>query len=637
MSKWAPDSREADTLFSDEQLTKLTPADEVVNDDFRTPVPTQMVSNGEYMPEPQTGQQKHVEERIKELADEAAKKLGISRRAFLSQSGGMAASFIAMNEVYGKIFNVDQNEMYEPEAYAAHAPPKDLFVLDDQLHIVRSSRVTGPGGGGSLRDISAGRHTSNNPLDLPDELGRKNYPWNPAMVNDPNVRSSWHLPNFIKWVYLDSQVTVGLLTNNNSAALPDDAGGTRPPRNVFESEAAEGLTAEQTMVSRNFINKVAGSKRALGHGQMYMGKGNLDYMRYQIEELKPDVWKGYNIATAAKVDFDPTSFMKRWRLDDEEVAYPTYELIDSYATKEKMKEYPGFRTLCVHKGLSTTAGREPELGHPLDIPKAASDYPHFNFVIYHACIRPGFWVANALDDVKSGRLRNARGEVGPAVKHGVPDILWSTEFAYLAAPFKNVYAEIGTTFASCIITFPTVAAHLFGQFLKILGEDRIVFGSDSVHYGAPQWQIDALWRFEIPEKIREKWGYPQLTERAKRKILGLNAARKLYKLPTGTRDYDDDGDEREHERGNDDGRGRGGAIYKPVPRDYQTKFDAETKRILEFSPNWVPCNINSDTAADSCAVNPLSLEDNFTKMKKLYAEAGGRPDHVRRGWLRTRR
>jgi hypothetical protein len=63
-----------------------------------------------------------------------------------------------------------------------------------------------------------------------------------------------------------------------------------------------------------------------------------------------------------------------------------------------------------------------------------------------------------------------------------------------------------------------------------------VYGSDSIWYGGPQWQIEAFWRFRIPESIRETWGYPQLTERAKRKILGLNSAR-LYDLPTGARHY----------------------------------------------------------------------------------------------------
>jgi len=77
MSKWAPDSREADSWFSDEQLEKLTPAD-AVDDGLRSPVPTQMVSNGEYLPNPQTDKQKRVEARIQELAGQAAKKLGVT-------------------------------------------------------------------------------------------------------------------------------------------------------------------------------------------------------------------------------------------------------------------------------------------------------------------------------------------------------------------------------------------------------------------------------------------------------------------------------------------------------------------------------------------------------------------------------
>ena len=90
--------------------------------------------------------------------------------------------------------------------------------------------------------------------------------------------------------------------------------------------------------------------------------------------------------------------------------------------------------------------------------------------------------------------------------------------------------------ASMIVTFPTVFAHLIGQLLHYMGEDHIVYGSDSIWYGGPQWQIEAFWRFQIPESIRQKWGYPQLTERAKRKILGLNSA-ELYGLPAGQRHY----------------------------------------------------------------------------------------------------
>src|SRR5258708_19557857 len=103
-----------------------------------------MISNGEHMPLPQTDEQKRVEVRIKELAEMAAKKLGISRRAFLAGSGGMAASFLAMNEVYGRVFNVDDDEMFEPEAHAKNGPPKDLFVLHDHMHMERSTILPPP-------------------------------------------------------------------------------------------------------------------------------------------------------------------------------------------------------------------------------------------------------------------------------------------------------------------------------------------------------------------------------------------------------------------------------------------------------------------------------------------------------------
>src|SRR5215469_16263674 len=93
-----PGSREEDAWLSDEQLSQVAPAE---TEPFQSPVPTRMISNGEYLPYPQTKQQQHVEYRIKELAETAAKKLGVSRRQFLEGTGGLAASFIAINEAFG--------------------------------------------------------------------------------------------------------------------------------------------------------------------------------------------------------------------------------------------------------------------------------------------------------------------------------------------------------------------------------------------------------------------------------------------------------------------------------------------------------------------------------------------------------
>jgi predicted TIM-barrel fold metal-dependent hydrolase len=262
-----------------------------------------------------------------------------------------------------------------------------------------------------------------------------------------------------------------------------------------------------------------------------------------------------------------------------------------------LRTHPGFFNICIHKGLRTTAGPdEPELGHPADIPKAARDWPELNFLYYHSCIRPGFWVLNAFNDVRSGRVRNALNQVGMGVREGVPDILWSTEFAVISAPYPNVYAELGTTFASTVITFPTVCAHLLGQFMKFMGEERIVFGSDSVWYGGPQWQIEAMWRFEIPDDMRRQYGYPQLTKAAKRKILGLNSAR-LYKIPGASEAAP---------------KGR----YRPVPANYEALIPDELKTIMEF---------------------PGYTADTFSTARKAYQAWGGRqPRNTRFGWIRTR-
>src|SRR5204862_6419983 len=98
------------TWMSPEELAKCSRAYDVESEEFCSPIPTQNVSNGEYLPKPQSEKQKQVEARIKEIADDAAKKLGVSRRDFLAGSGGMAASLIPMHDVYGKYLHAAKEE-----------------------------------------------------------------------------------------------------------------------------------------------------------------------------------------------------------------------------------------------------------------------------------------------------------------------------------------------------------------------------------------------------------------------------------------------------------------------------------------------------------------------------------------------
>jgi len=562
-------------LLDDDQVARCARADQ--GESFRSPVPTRMVSNGEYMPAPQTENQKKVEARIQDLSETASKKLGIDRRRFLAGTGGMAAAFLAMNEVFGRFFSVSPIEMFEPEAYAQSGAPRDLFVFDDQLHMVRGSA---PNPGGMLRAVAQGSTSGAgtnpmNPRGLRDERGDVWGVWNPALVGLPNVAANAQIVQFIKDVYLDSQITIGLLSNVTASVVNMGPDQNRPPRNYKEAMTGELLTAAQTAAARNFVNEISGSTRMLAHGLLYVGKGNLAYIQEQIEQNKPDSWKGYNISNAAKVDNDPNSLMRQWRHDDEAVAYPTFELIEKNYQKLKAAK-PGFNNICVHKGLAP-GPPDPERGHPRDLPKAAKDWPNLNFITYHACIQPAFFMYDALQEVKSGKMRQ-----------GVPDISWTTEYATLVAPYKNTYAEIGTTWASSIVTFPTVAAHIMGQLMKFMGPDRIVFGSDAVWYGSPQWQIDAMWRFQIPEDLRKKYGYPEMTPDARRKILGLNSA-KLYGINTTQN-------------------------FKPVPKDYEKRMSKELKTIMEL---------------------PGYTADNMSKFRERYVEIGVERDNVRYGWIRT--
>jgi uncharacterized protein len=95
-------------------------------------------------------------------------------------------------------------------------------------------------------------------------------------------------------------------------------------------------------------------------------------------------------------------------------------------------------------------------------------------------------------------------------------------------PNANVYAELGGTWWF-VMRDPTVAAHVLGKLLTYVGEDRVLWGTDSIWFGTPQDQIQALRTFQISEELQERYGYPALTDEIKAKIFGVNAAR-LYDL-----------------------------------------------------------------------------------------------------------
>jgi hypothetical protein len=79
--------------ISPEQLSELLPAEDT---GFRSPIPTQIMSSDEYLPAPQTEEQREVEARLKEIGATLARRQGMSRRRFFQTAAGMAASYNAL-------------------------------------------------------------------------------------------------------------------------------------------------------------------------------------------------------------------------------------------------------------------------------------------------------------------------------------------------------------------------------------------------------------------------------------------------------------------------------------------------------------------------------------------------------------
>ena len=447
------------------QRSALTGAEEA----FRSPIPTQVVSNGEYMPTAQSDAQRRVEQILSELAERYGKRLRLDRRQFLKTSCGMAAAFVAMNQVYGELFSVGVAEAAEPDAAAARqAALRAQPVIDVQLHFLRED------------------FTWDGILVLGEWAKR----WNPVLAKNGVTLQSYKFENFVKEVFLDSETRVGLV----SGAPSDD-----PSHGVIGS--AELARARDT------LNAVAGSRRVLSHSILQPGRpGWLDEIDRALTEWKPDSWKGYTVGDPLAPSQWP------WRMDDEKVTYPGYAKI---AKSDR-------RIVCVHKGL-LPADYESSMQHWRyamvdDVAKAAKDWPQLTFVIYHSGLKPFLTPPDeSLAQFEStGRMD------------------WVTDLAEVPARYgvTNVYAELGTSFATSAVTHPRHAAALLGTLVKGMGADHVLWGTDSVWYGSPQWQIEAFRRIEIPEDMQKKWGFAALGPAdgpTKRAILAGNAAR-LYAL-----------------------------------------------------------------------------------------------------------
>jgi predicted TIM-barrel fold metal-dependent hydrolase len=194
--------------------------------------------------------------------------------------------------------------------------------------------------------------------------------------------------------------------------------------------------------------------------------GALIEMERQVKDLGARSFKFYN----GHVDGS-------WACDDPDLAYPMYR---------KAHEL-GIDVLHFHKGLPFGEW-DVEVLRPVDIQRPAREFRDITFVVHHLAL-PYF------DEALS-----------------------------IASRFPNVYLAL-----SGVLNYANVAPRLIQQWLGMLlqqvGPHKLLWGSEAAMTGAPGPFLNQFMQLQIPDDMRDGYGFPELTHEDRRMILGGNMAR----------------------------------------------------------------------------------------------------------------
>jgi len=442
-----------------------------------SPMPTQVVSNEEFVPRAQTDAQKKWESRIGELAAEKSRRLGMDRRDFMRSSMGLATCFLAANEVHGEVWDVDEAETMEAAATAEKWPKGEYFVFDVQAHFTNGYA-----------------------------LGFRNNPVIQGMsFNLKEDKDAYSYKTFVKEMFFDSEtdmlVISGVPTMEN---LRDSAG------KELEGQArSKGLLPSWLMASaRDEINTLAGSTRAFCQGNLapnhYWNRSSntmdkascLEQMEREIQKYKINSWKWY-------CHFDPGRSGGGFQCDDDNA---------QWFIEESKKR--GLKNFSVHKGFSAQSKTLGHLANPKDLEKMALRNPDINIVCYHSALQ------HAPNEPEYKDPKKYDPVAGDFAWHNV-----LMDIKRRNPKIDNLYCEIGSMFGLLAIHDPVMAMHGIAKNVKYYGVDHVLWGTDCLWWGSPQWVIDAFKRFQISDELCEKFGYKKLSKSDKQKIFGLNAAK----------------------------------------------------------------------------------------------------------------
>lgn len=442
----------------------------------KLPLVLQRLSTDEYSPLPYHPVVQRAAAKVSAEGSHSATRLALPLGDYWASRQDTAAALRGVDEAWGGgFYNIPEEATLDSEAADA-ALGGDQFIIDIQTHYVSDRPAT--------KNWYEILKKNANSVSADRFKGLDN------LLFDQN-RIGYDFAEYLRCVFLESENSMAVLTSGPGAE------GKDPMRMLTNSEM---------IGTRELIERLDGTGRIINHSVVHPNApGEIENMDRWRDWCVPAGWKVYTLYGIA----GPGAMYwedREWMLDDEKSGEPFL----------KRALETGVRTVSVHKGISVGSNQGWDgPSSPRDIGPAAAAFPGINFIVFHSGYEP----------------REGNQEEGPYSDEvsgiGTNRLIKSLKDSGVG-PGENVYAELGTTWYM-LMAHPREAAHVLGKLLSALGEDNVVWGTDSIWYGPSQPMIDAFRAFEIPEEYCERYGYPSLDATAKEKVLGLNAAR-IYNI-----------------------------------------------------------------------------------------------------------
>jgi predicted TIM-barrel fold metal-dependent hydrolase len=310
-------------------------------DGARLPIKLDAATNGEFAPIPLARVHHHAKHLAFESATRNARRVALTRRAFLVSACGAATNLLGMNAAYaasgrrGGYFELPDEAALDLQV-ARSLLDRQEFIFDVQSHFVNPT-------GAWTRTLPPEAR----PLRFATDRASC------ASASAPGIASLQCLgaESFIKDVFLDSDTDLAVLSF------------------VPSTRKAEPLTIEEAAATAGIVERMEGTHRLLLHGRINPNQeGDLEGMDELASRYRIAAWKTYT-----QWGPDGTGFF----LDDEV----------GLAMIEKARKL-GIRTIAIHKGLPF--GPESyEHSTCVDIGRVARRYPDVNFLVYHSGFVPG--------------------------------------------------------------------------------------------------------------------------------------------------------------------------------------------------------------------------------------------------------